>query len=108
MEVISGISTSSLNPFAAPYVPTAFRAVEDFSDDWWELVNSSPWFRDYWLRECFEEPSVDADDETDLDFSDICDPFVDETDSLFHSFSSQGASIFFFLIWYLIYGIFVR
>lgn len=84
MEVISGSFRSTLNPYAAPYVPTAYRSVEDFSDEWWGLVKSAPWFRDYWVRECFEEP------ETDLDFLDICDSAIEDTDSLFHSYPSQG------------------
>ena len=87
MDVISGRFTSTLNPFAAPYVPTAYRAVEDFSDEWWGLVKSSPWFRDYWLRECFEEE--EEPDTIDLDFLDICDPAIDETDSrFFHPYPS--------------------
>lgn len=96
MDVISGrLGPSTLNPYATPYVPTAYRAVEDFSDDWWGLVKSSPWFRDYWIRECFdEEPS-----ESDLDFLDIYDPAIDDADSLFHPYksSARGTSIFSFL-----------
>ena len=61
MDVISGRMGSVLNPDAAPYVPGAYRAVEDFSAEWWELVHSSPWFRDYRLRECFHEPQNDPD-----------------------------------------------
>ncbi|ONK62652.1 uncharacterized protein A4U43_C07F6430 [Asparagus officinalis] len=41
MEVISGRFRSTLNPYAAPYVPTAYRSVEDFSDEWWGLVKSA-------------------------------------------------------------------
>nr|AZC11030.1 ERD [Hosta ventricosa] len=83
MDVISGRFTSTLNPFAAPYVPSEYSAVEDFSDEWWGLVKSSPWFRDYWLRECFEEE--EEPDATDLDFLNICGPAIDDTDSLFQS-----------------------
>ncbi|KAK6929526.1 Ataxin-2, C-terminal [Dillenia turbinata] len=53
------ILRSSLNPNAPLFVPMAYRTVEDFSDQWWELVQSSPWFRDYWLRECFHDPEND-------------------------------------------------
>nr|ABK25338.1 unknown [Picea sitchensis] len=42
---------SSLNPNAPLFIPAAFHQVEDFSPEWWNLVQSSPWFRDYWLRE---------------------------------------------------------
>ncbi|TKY56921.1 Polyadenylate-binding protein-interacting protein 2 [Spatholobus suberectus] len=64
MEVIPGLSSSSsrLNPNAPMFVPLAYRTVEDFSDQWWDLVRSSPWFRDYWLRECFQDPQYQNDD----------------------------------------------
>jgi hypothetical protein len=52
--------------------------VEDFSDQWWALVQSSAWFRDYWLQERFHDP------ETEPLFSDIYDPVLSEDlDSLF-------------------------
>ncbi|KAF2296340.1 hypothetical protein GH714_037450 [Hevea brasiliensis] len=70
MDVIS--HRSSLNPNAPLFVPLAYRAVEDFSDQWWSLVHSSPWFRDYWLQECFHDPQFDPV------INDICD-----LDSLF-------------------------
>ncbi|XP_073146656.1 protein EARLY RESPONSIVE TO DEHYDRATION 15-like [Henckelia pumila] len=53
------MATSALNPNAPIFVPSAYRQVEDFSDQWWDLVQSSPWFRDYWLRECFSDPEMD-------------------------------------------------
>ncbi|KZV34930.1 polyadenylate-binding protein-interacting protein 2-like [Dorcoceras hygrometricum] len=53
------MATSALNPNAPIFVPSAYRQVEDFSDQWWDLVQSSPWFRDYWLRECFSDPELD-------------------------------------------------
>nr|GMC63810.1 staphylococcal-like nuclease CAN2 [Ipomoea batatas] len=49
------MATSTLNPNAPIFVPSAYRAVEDFSDQWWDLIRSSPWFRDYWLREGGDE-----------------------------------------------------
>ncbi|KAM0948055.1 putative PAM2-containing protein CID1/CID2 [Dioscorea sansibarensis] len=62
MDVISGRMASTLNPNAEPFVPAVYRSVEDFSDEWWALVQSTPWFRDYWLRECFHEELIaDAD-----------------------------------------------
>ncbi|KAK1325531.1 Proton pump-interactor 1 [Acorus calamus] len=45
------------------YVPWAYRTVEDFSYAWWDLVRSSPWFRDYWLSDCFHNPIVGSDDD---------------------------------------------
>uniref|UniRef100_A0A2C9VNN5 Uncharacterized protein n=1 Tax=Manihot esculenta TaxID=3983 RepID=A0A2C9VNN5_MANES len=65
MDVIA--RRSSLNPNAPLFVPLAYRAVEDFSDQWWTLVHSSPWFRDYWLRECFQDPQCDSL------INDVCD-----------------------------------
>lgn len=52
-------SSSTLNPNAPMFVPSAYRAVEDFSDQWWALVETSPWFRDYWLQECFTDDQID-------------------------------------------------
>ncbi|PON79085.1 Ataxin-2, C-terminal [Parasponia andersonii] len=79
MEVISGRSSSSsstLNPNAPMFVPLAYRTVEDFSDEWWALVQSSPWFRDYWLQERYCDP------QTDPSFLDIYDPALPDIDSL--------------------------
>ncbi|EYU20079.1 hypothetical protein MIMGU_mgv1a015167mg [Erythranthe guttata] len=54
------MATSALNPNAPMFVPSAYRTVEDFSDQWWDLVHSSPWFCDYWLRECFSDPQIES------------------------------------------------
>ncbi|RAL52317.1 unnamed protein product [Cuscuta campestris] len=72
------MATSALNPNAPIFVPTAYRAVEDFSDQWWDLIRSSPCFHDYWLRECCADggdsffPDLDAFDfdafDSDLPF----------------------------------------
>ncbi|XP_061351693.1 protein EARLY RESPONSIVE TO DEHYDRATION 15-like [Gastrolobium bilobum] len=81
MEVIYGarsFSSSTLNPNAPMFVPRAYRTVEDFSDEWWALIHSSPWFRDYWLRERFQDPE---DQNDDASFSDL---ELDDEDSLFH------------------------
>ncbi|PSR93237.1 Polyadenylate-binding protein-interacting protein [Actinidia chinensis var. chinensis] len=71
--------SSTLNPNAPVFVPLAYRAVEDFSDQWWALVRSSPWFRDYWLQERFHDPQISPS------FSDIDDPVLPDLDSLFDS-----------------------
>lgn len=76
MEVISHSSSSTLNPNAPMFVPSAYRAVEDFSDQWWGLVESSPWFRDYWLQECF------CDSQNAPPSSEIYDPFLSDIDAL--------------------------
>ncbi|THG01569.1 hypothetical protein TEA_023304 [Camellia sinensis var. sinensis] len=75
MEVIS----SNLNPEAPIFVPSAYRAVEDFSDEWWFLVHSSPWFRDYWLRERFHDPQIDPP------FPENYDPVLPDLDFIFDS-----------------------
>lgn len=77
---------SSLNPNAPLFVPAALRQVEDFSPEWWELVKTSPWFRDYWLSKNQEEDfdgngNAYADDDTfDIDdmAQDAFDLGVDE------------------------------
>ncbi|XP_062155572.1 protein EARLY RESPONSIVE TO DEHYDRATION 15-like [Alnus glutinosa] len=84
MDVISQRSSSStLNPNAPSFVPLAYRAVEDFSEQWWALVQSSPWFRDYWLEERFQDPQNDPHhpDIDDLDLPDI--------DALFDDYSVE-------------------
>lgn len=82
MEVISQrTSSSTLNPNAPLFVPLAYRTVEDFSDEWWELVQSSPWFREYWLQERFQDP------QNDPFFPDIHDPVLpDDIDALFDDY----------------------
>ncbi|KAG8372038.1 hypothetical protein BUALT_Bualt12G0025100 [Buddleja alternifolia] len=50
MALVSG-GRSSLNPNAPLFIPAAVRQVEDFSPEWWNLVTTSTWFRDYWLSE---------------------------------------------------------
>jgi hypothetical protein len=42
---------SSLNPNAPLFIPAAYRKVEDFSPEWWELVQTTAWFRDHWFRQ---------------------------------------------------------
>ncbi|XP_031129734.1 polyadenylate-binding protein-interacting protein 2-like [Ipomoea triloba] len=61
------MATSTLNPNTQIFVPLVYRAVEDFSDQWWDLIRSSPWF-----RECY----ADVDD---FDFDFDSDPFADGT-----------------------------
>ncbi|CAN6469641.1 unnamed protein product [Victoria cruziana] len=55
MEVLSRSAASGLNPDAPLFVPSAYQAVEDFSKEWWDLIESTAWFRDYWLEERFDE-----------------------------------------------------
>lgn len=50
MALVSG-RRSSLNPNAPLFIPAAVRQVEDFSPEWWNLVTTATWFRDFWLSE---------------------------------------------------------
>ncbi|KAK9284038.1 hypothetical protein L1049_012298 [Liquidambar formosana] len=54
MELVSG-GKSKLNPDAPLFIPAAFRQVEDFSPEWWELIKTSTWFHGYWLSQHQEE-----------------------------------------------------
>ncbi|CAA0842829.1 Protein EARLY RESPONSIVE TO DEHYDRATION 15 [Striga hermonthica] len=42
---------STLNPNAPLYIPAAVRQVEDFSPEWWSLITTATWFRDYWISQ---------------------------------------------------------
>ncbi|XP_028782255.1 protein EARLY RESPONSIVE TO DEHYDRATION 15-like isoform X1 [Neltuma alba] len=64
------ITSSPLDPNAPLFVPMFFRTVEDFSDQWWHLVHSSPCFRHYWLRECFQDPQALEDPHQNAFFDD--------------------------------------
>uniref|UniRef100_A0A804QFQ0 Protein EARLY RESPONSIVE TO DEHYDRATION 15 n=1 Tax=Zea mays TaxID=4577 RepID=A0A804QFQ0_MAIZE len=48
---MSTTTASSLNPNAPLFIPAAYRQVEDFSPEWWELVNTTAWFRDHCFRQ---------------------------------------------------------
>lgn len=50
-EIMSAMVASSLNPEAPLFIPAAFWQVEDFSPQWWDLVKTTPWFRDYWFHQ---------------------------------------------------------
>ena len=60
---MSAMAMSSLNPNAAPFIPAAFRRVEDFSPEWWELVKTTAWFRDHWFRQhqMYEDAAAEED-----------------------------------------------
>ncbi|KAL6657425.1 hypothetical protein ACP70R_005205 [Stipagrostis hirtigluma subsp. patula] len=51
MSTMAMASSSSLNPNAPLFIPAAYRQVEDFSPEWWELVQTTAWFRDHWFRQ---------------------------------------------------------
>lgn len=61
MALVSG-GRSKLNPDAPLFIPAAFRQVEDFSPEWWNLVTTSTWFHGYWLSQHQEEDICNVDD----------------------------------------------
>ena len=77
MALVSG-GRSTLNPDAPLYIPAAYRQVEDFSPEWWQLVTTSTWYRDYWLSEHPNGVFDDAQD--DLDCNDVIDMLPDTFD----------------------------
>eukprot|EP00252_Welwitschia_mirabilis_P008642 TRINITY_DN2063_c0_g1_i1.p1 TRINITY_DN2063_c0_g1~~TRINITY_DN2063_c0_g1_i1.p1 ORF type:complete len:160 (+),score=14.67 TRINITY_DN2063_c0_g1_i1:184-663(+) len=65
---------SGLNPDAPLFIPSAFKDVEDFSQEWWNLIQSSACFREYWLRERHED--------SDGTISQVSDPLSNLPESL--------------------------
>jgi len=41
---------STLNPNAPLFVPAAYLATEDYSPEWWSLIQT-PAFKEFWLKE---------------------------------------------------------
>ncbi|KAI3968174.1 hypothetical protein MKX01_018477 [Papaver californicum] len=68
MAAVVAEQKSSLNPDAPLFIPEAFRHVEDFSPEWWDLVKTSTWFRDYWLNSQEEEEGYffDENDKSEI------------------------------------------
>ncbi|XP_015898106.1 protein EARLY RESPONSIVE TO DEHYDRATION 15 isoform X2 [Ziziphus jujuba] len=66
MALVSG-GRSTLNPDAPLFVPAALRQVEDFSPEWWQLVKTSAWYRDYWLSQREDEEAFYGNVEDDID-----------------------------------------
>jgi len=62
---MSTMAMSSLNPDAPMFVPAAFRRVEDYSPEWYELVKTTAWFRDHWVRQqqLYEDLADDSIDD---------------------------------------------
>uniref|UniRef100_I1PBC7 Ataxin-2 C-terminal domain-containing protein n=1 Tax=Oryza glaberrima TaxID=4538 RepID=I1PBC7_ORYGL len=88
---MSATAVSSLNPDAPLFIPAAFRQVEDFSPQWWDLVKTTAWFRDHWFHEHQQlDEMADslalhdaADDDDDLAGLLPDDAFDDDDDDLF-------------------------
>nr|CCD17881.1 hypothetical protein [Micrasterias denticulata] len=71
-EVAFSFELSSLNPNARDFIPQSFKDVEDFSAEWWYLIQTSPSFREFWTREHGES------EEQPLEFDeDLADEFLD-------------------------------
>ncbi|XAR68458.1 hypothetical protein NMG60_11003572 [Bertholletia excelsa] len=79
MALVSG-GRSTLNPNAPLFIPAAVRQVEDFSPQWWDLVTTSSWFRDYWLSQRQGEDGFYGNDEDELTGNDIADLLPDTID----------------------------
>ncbi|CAA7405889.1 unnamed protein product [Spirodela intermedia] len=71
MAVASGSIKSTLNPNAPLFVPAAFQQVEDFSPEWWELVKTTTWFRDYWFHEHQEQETFNGYYDEDDDIANL-------------------------------------
>jgi len=98
MSTVAAMASSSLNPNAPLFIPAAYRQVEDFSPEWWELVKTTAWFRDHWFHQhqlheaaydtAFSTADDDADDfdvaallpDDSIDLLDMVD-----TDDLFYA-----------------------
>ncbi|XP_057453834.1 protein EARLY RESPONSIVE TO DEHYDRATION 15-like [Lotus japonicus] len=98
MALVSGRS-SDLNPNAPLFIPAALREVEDFSPQWWELVESSTWFRDYWSsqhkEEDFGESGINStNDDVENMISETLDLGIDQEDLNFleHEFEQLAMS----------------
>ncbi|KAK4746173.1 hypothetical protein SAY87_012485 [Trapa incisa] len=77
MALVSG-GRSTLNPNAPLFVPAVLRQVEDFSPEWWQLITTSAWYRDYWLS-LHPEGFIDQAD-NELDYGDVVDLLPDSID----------------------------
>ncbi|CAA3019113.1 Hypothetical predicted protein [Olea europaea subsp. europaea] len=80
MALVSG-GRSTLNPDAPLFIPASVRQVEDFSPEWWNLVTTSTWFRDYWLSEHQEEDILGMKDDG-FDDNDVAKLLPDNIDLL--------------------------
>ncbi|KAG4912931.1 hypothetical protein JHK85_054306 [Glycine max] len=77
MALVSG-GRSTLNPNAPLYIPAAFRQVEDFSPEWWQLVTTLTWYHDYWLSQQHDDGAFYGED--GFDGNDVVDLLPDSFD----------------------------
>ncbi len=52
-SVKTSVVVSTLNPNAPLFIPAAYRVPEDFSPEWWTLMETSTAFRGCWMSERF-------------------------------------------------------
>ncbi|CAN0907907.1 Protein EARLY RESPONSIVE TO DEHYDRATION 15 [Linum grandiflorum] len=79
MALVSG-GRSTLNPDAPLFIPAAYRQVEDFSPEWWQLVTTTAWYKDYWLTEHQNEEGFYNNAENDYDTKDVAALLPDSFD----------------------------
>ncbi|RDX97210.1 Protein EARLY RESPONSIVE TO DEHYDRATION 15, partial [Mucuna pruriens] len=80
MALVSG-GRSTLNPNAPLYIPAAFRQVEDFSPEWWQLVTTLTWYHDFWLSQQHDDGAFYANvGEDGFDGNDVVDLLPDSFD----------------------------
>lgn len=71
------VGRSALNPNAPLFVPMLFQQVEDFSPEWWDLVQTTPWFRDHWFHQYQEQEMFDGEDSFDFGLTELPIPDTD-------------------------------
>ncbi|KAJ3683804.1 hypothetical protein LUZ60_014031 [Juncus effusus] len=76
---------STLNPNAPLFVPSAFKQVEDFSPKWWELVNTTAWYRDYWFNEHQQLEALEQEQNIESLLPDSIDLDLENDMSLFEA-----------------------
>ncbi|CAN1177492.1 Protein EARLY RESPONSIVE TO DEHYDRATION 15 [Linum perenne] len=86
---------STLNPDALLFIPAAYKQVEDFSLEWWQLVTTTTWYKDYWISQHQNEEALynNAQDEDGFERKDVAgllpDTFDLDVGVDFSAFESQ-------------------
>lgn len=94
MATLAAFPESSLNPNAPDFFPESFKCVEDFSAEWWYLIQASPSFREFWTRENGELEQFTQDDfEDDDEVDEEVDEELPEEDVVYESVLEQYAEV---------------
>lgn len=83
---------STLNPNAPLFVPaSAYRVIEDFSAEWWNLVQTCPAFREQWVQERL--PVLEEQEMFEADLEEIADldEFLEYQDELEEMEAAQAS-----------------